>query len=440
MSRQRSSSDAVRTLYESLPYPARDPAEEDRRLVRTSLDYLPKISHYGFAGRLHLRRPLRVLVAGGGTGDSLIFLAEQLRRTEAELVYLDLSEASTRIARERALRRGLENIRFCVGSIDQLDPDEHGHFDFINCSGVLHHLPDPDAGLKALGQVLADDGVIGLMVYARYGRTAVYQIQSLIDTLTDDDESLDARIEVARKALDALAPGHWWKRSEELHTDHKRYGDAGLADLFLNPIDQAYTVPDLYRWLERCDMALIDYADHRLAYDPASYVRDPKLARRIAGLSREDQQAAAELLSGTISKHTVYVRSRDSDAATARPSADMIPVPAFELDLADLVKRFSPSATGQSRTIEKPGARLNLPVNPVSIVLFRSLDGHHDISRIANRLVREAGSQAPEKWLRDQIDALVELLVRADLLHLVDGREVGDWLERTRPWPNPLSR
>ncbi len=439
MNRRGDNSDQVRAMYESLPYPARDPADEDRRLVRTSLDYLPKISHYGFAGRLHQRRPLRVLVAGGGTGDSLIFLAEQLRRVDAELVYLDMSEASTEIARKRAARRGLDNIRFSVGSIDRINPDEYGYFDFINCSGVLHHLPDPDAGLSALARVLADGGVIGLMVYARYGRTAVYQIQSLIDTLSDADEPLPARMDVAREALDALAPGHWWKRSEELHTDHKRYGDAGLADLFLNPIDRAYTVPELYDWLERCGLDLIDFADHRLAYDPASYVRDSTLAQRIAGLSRKQQQAAAELFSGTISKHTVYVKGRGSTASTARPSAEMIPVAAFELDQAKLVRDFNPSASGQNRTVEKPGARLSLPVNPISTYLFRSLDDRNDLGAIKSGLIRESSGQAPDHWLTDQLDALIELLVRADMLYLVDSHEVGNWLERTRPWPHPLN-
>ncbi len=52
-------------------------------------------------------------------------------------------------------------------------------FDFIACEGVLHHLADPVAGLRALGGVLRRDGVIDLMVYAPYGRAGVYMFQDL---------------------------------------------------------------------------------------------------------------------------------------------------------------------------------------------------------------------------------------------------------------------
>jgi len=50
-------------------------------------------------------------------------------------------------------------------------------FDQIVCTGVLHHLPDPDAGLRALRGVLNADGAMHLMVYAPYGRTGIYMLQ-----------------------------------------------------------------------------------------------------------------------------------------------------------------------------------------------------------------------------------------------------------------------
>lgn len=50
-------------------------------------------------------------------------------------------------------------------------------FDKVVCTGVLHHLPDPDEGLRALQDVLNPDGVMHLMVYAAYGRSGVYMLQ-----------------------------------------------------------------------------------------------------------------------------------------------------------------------------------------------------------------------------------------------------------------------
>ena len=50
-------------------------------------------------------------------------------------------------------------------------------FDLIVCTGVLHHLADPDAGLRALHDVLKPDGAMHLMVYAPYGRAGIYLLQ-----------------------------------------------------------------------------------------------------------------------------------------------------------------------------------------------------------------------------------------------------------------------
>lgn len=65
------------------------------------------INHYCFAGQQDFRNGWRVLVAGGGT--ATIYLAEQLRATDAEIVHLDLSAASIAIARRRAEIRRLQH-------------------------------------------------------------------------------------------------------------------------------------------------------------------------------------------------------------------------------------------------------------------------------------------------------------------------------------------
>src|SRR3979411_987793 len=95
---------AVAAQYEVLPYPARDPRDEARRLIVGSPSFLAEIEHYLFAGRIPRDRPFRALIAGGGTGDAAIMLAQQTKDAGliAELTYLDQSTASRRIAEARA--------------------------------------------------------------------------------------------------------------------------------------------------------------------------------------------------------------------------------------------------------------------------------------------------------------------------------------------------
>src|SRR5262245_37862251 len=106
--------DPVRAQYEAYPYPPRDPRDEAKRLIEGSPSHLLEINHSIFAGRRDFTLPFRALVAGGGTGDGLIMLAQHLadRGAPAEVIYLDLSESARAIAEARAIARRLTNIHF----------------------------------------------------------------------------------------------------------------------------------------------------------------------------------------------------------------------------------------------------------------------------------------------------------------------------------------
>src|SRR4051812_17829003 len=115
-------------------------------------------------------RPLKILVAGCGTVQAA-YTAYMNRHDD--VVGVDLSEAS--LAHERFLqeRHDLANLKLFKG--DLVDIGTLGtSFDVILCTGVLHHMADPSAGLAALREVLAPDGVMVLMLYGQTVRTGVY--------------------------------------------------------------------------------------------------------------------------------------------------------------------------------------------------------------------------------------------------------------------------
>ncbi len=140
----------VQEHYLDYPYPHRNPEDDKTRLMKIYGDYLGEISHWLFDGKEDFKKGFRILIAGGGTGDSTVYLAEQLKDTDAEIVYLDFSKNSMKLAQERAKNRGLKNIKWLNDSILNLPDLKLGKFDYIQCSGVLHHLESPDDGLKAL--------------------------------------------------------------------------------------------------------------------------------------------------------------------------------------------------------------------------------------------------------------------------------------------------
>jgi len=341
--------DPVHLQYETLPFPERDPEDERRRLIGTWLDDLGLLNHRCFRGRRDFSSPFRALVAGGGTGDGTIFLAEQLRGTPGRVVHLDISQASIEIARKRAAIRQLDNIDWVHAPIEAVPSLGLGRFDYINCVGVLHHLKDPEGAFDGLLPSLQDDGAMAVLLYGAYGRTGVYQMQSLLRMLGCTRLELTRQIAVTRSLLAALPPTNWFRRGEALIGDHTLGGDAGIVDLLLHARDRAYTVPEIHEWFADRYGLHVRFSDvHRgaLPYQPRTRLRaaDPRLLELIDALPLRTQQAAAELIGGDLISHSFYL-TRSSDVTSPYGDPDYVPFfitetnPATGGDLARLIEQ-----------------------------------------------------------------------------------------------------
>ncbi len=371
-------SDELAAQYEAYPYPARDPAHERERLIVGSPSHVLEIDHYLFAGRRDFGRPFRVLFAGGGSGDGCIMLAQQLADigAAAEIIHLDLSTASSAIARARAAARGLGAIRFEVGSL--LDAVDLGRFDYIDCCGVLHHLADPTAGLRALERALDDDGGMGVMVYGRDGRTGVYPAQAALRLLAGADTALAARVDLARRYLKALPEGNWLKRNSRLG-DHLGGGDAGIVDLLLHVRDRAFTVPEIAEMTAAAGMRITAFIEPA-AYDPANYLKDAALRKRAAALSWIDGCALAELVAGTMERHVFYLAKAGNSADTVAraDAADAVPV-LREHDAQALAGGIKPGGTVRA---DFGGAAMRFPIPALGPAIIALIDGRRDLAAI----------------------------------------------------------
>ncbi len=333
--------DPVRAQYEAYPYPPRDPADEARRLITGSPSHLDEIDHYVFGGARRRDRPLRALVAGGGTGDGAVMLAQQLADRarneggpEGEVVYLDVSTASRAVAEARIRARGLRNVRFVEASLVDLPALGLGRFDYIDCCGVLHHLPDPAAGLATLAAALDPGGGMGLMLYGALGRTGVYPVQRALRALIaaggeGEVPGSSARVGLARRLLDDLPPTNWLRRNT-LVADHLTAGDAGLYDLLLHARDRAYTVPEIFDLAAGAGLVVTAFLEP-VRYDPTVYLKDAGLAARARALSWPEACALAENLAGNLKTHVFYAvradRPADAGPPVARPAGPgVVPV------------------------------------------------------------------------------------------------------------------
>jgi SAM-dependent methyltransferase len=376
-------SDPVHAQYENLPYPPRDPRDEAKRLVTGSPSRLVELDHYVFGGARDFTRPLRVLVAGGGTGDAAIMLAQQLADigSAAELVYLDWSAAARKVAEARAAVRKLTNIRFVTGSLLELGSLGLGRFDYIDCCGVLHHLPDPEAGLRGLASALADDGGMGLMLYGKLGRTGVYEAQALLRALLDERDDIATRVAVAKKLLAQLPATNWLKRNPFI-ADHLTEGDSGLFDLLLHARDRAYDVRGVDSFIRAAGLRPVRFVP-AARYEPSSYLSDAQLLRRLETLDAVGRAAFAEDLAGNLKVHIVYAVRAENPVQPPAPD-DPAAVPVYcELDAAELGAKLKPAGT---LTASLDGWQAKLPLPPLAPAIAGLIDGERDLAAIHRML------------------------------------------------------
>ncbi|NDV48436.1 MULTISPECIES: bifunctional 2-polyprenyl-6-hydroxyphenol methylase/3-demethylubiquinol 3-O-methyltransferase UbiG [unclassified Salipiger] len=360
----------VKEQYESYPYPERDPKDETTRLITGSPSHPLEMDHWLWRGSRDWSQPLRVLVAGGGTGDGLIQLATLLTAAKKpyKITYLDLSTASRGVAEARAKVRGLSGITFHTASL--LDAADYGSFDYIDCCGVLHHLPDPKAGFAALRAALAPGGGLGFMVYAPYGRSGVYPLQEAFGALFEGLAPQE-RLARAQRLVADLPEGHPFAANRNLGDHHA--SDAGFYDLLLHGQDRSYAVPELLQTLAQTGWRLAGFTTPAL-YDLAQITEVPE------GMDAATQMATAEKLRGTIRMHTAYAVPAAAEDTRAAPSDRKLVPHLRGVQRAALAKAV---AQGRPLPVKIGGVQATLTLPKGTAPLLAGVDGRRSLSDIA---------------------------------------------------------
>lgn len=412
----------VKEQYEDYPYPPRDPAEEKRMIKAPFIDIAERVNHYCFGGKRDFRKPYRILVAGGGTGDSSVFMAEQYGTLGAEIVHLDLSKASIGVAKERLKMRGLENkVTFLHASLLDIPKMDLGKFDYINCSGVLHHLASPEEGLAALESALAPDGIMGIMLYGKYGRLAIYPMQETLRIATQHVTNRAEKVKTARNILSNLPRENWFLFSQpQFQWDLD--SDNGLYDLLLHPQDRAYSVPELHEYMASAGLQILSFQDDSTSgahlYNPKRIVMSEQAQKEIDKLDIKDQQALAELLAGNINKHTFYAGRKpatlpDPNDEDFIPSVNYL----FSVNMKSLLKMV---LIAQDKYImctnQKGNHDIIVEVTPSAGALIIAMDGKRTIRQIIDQV--SAATNLPRDEVKSHFLKLYYDLTAHDIIFL----------------------
>ncbi|WKZ12635.1 MAG: methyltransferase [Gammaproteobacteria bacterium] len=416
---------SVKEQYESFPYPHRNPDDESRRLIHAISGNLLVINHHCFRGQRDFRSGFRCLVAGGGTGDTLIYLAEQLRHHDAEVVYLDMSSASRAVAEARARVRNLTNITWITASIMELPQLGLGKFDYIECCGVLHHLESTEAGLQALNAVLRDDGAIFLMLYGRYGRQAVYDMQALLRDYLPAGLDMAKKVAMARQLLKALPPSNSFIRdldswSSEISPEGG--GDAGLYDLLLHSQDRCFDVHGLYALAASAGLHLLSFAVNADAYDPLNHIRDAGLQKHLMTLGRPRREALAEVFTGNLRKHEFFLARRPNRGASLGDKDHALR--SFGTLLENASRLAADMVPGRTIHYADPDYRLDIACTPMTKTVFSCMDGATSLRTLRKRLLKSVPGATPAAVERE-LERVYNQLHPRGYLYLISAGEYG---------------
>lgn len=368
--------DPVGEFYTNHPYPpplenldrARD-MWQDENVHRAEFHLLWPHREY--------RADFDVLIAGCGTWQAAKFA---LCHPAARVTAIDISPTSlnhTESLKQKYDISNLETRQLPIESVSDLDH----RFDLVISTGVLHHLVDPDAGARALKSVLADEGVMYLMLYAPYGRTGVYMFQDYCRRLgvgTTPEEINDLT-----RVLQLLPQHHpllLMMRGSRAGLDANT-----LVDAVLNPRDRTYSVPQLFEFVERNGLSFACWYWQAPYLPQCGAISDTPHRSRLVALPERDQYTQMELWRGLMTNHDFVVQH--SDAKNNRKvrfddEQHLRYVPIRRAWTMCVTDRLPPGAAGVLVNQTHMFTDLFLPVREHEKKMYDAIDGRRSISEI----------------------------------------------------------
>ena len=396
----------VQDFYERYPYPrAVDSLEKYQRLGQDRQGR--RVDYHLFWPVRAYREDLSILIAGCGTSQAA---KHAMRWPAAQVTGIDFSATSVRYTEELKKKYNLNNLEVYQLPIERVN-ELKASFDQIICTGVLHHLADPDAGLSALREVLKPDGAMHLMVYAPYGRAGIYMLQEFcrrIGIHANDGEIQDLIV-----ALPALPPGH--SLENLLRESPDFHQEAALADALLNPQDRSYSVPQLFDFIGKAGLIFGRWLKQAPYTPHCGLLAKIPQASRLKELSIAEQYAAVELFRGTMIRHSVVVYRNDSPEPQQVTFAGDDWLGYKPLRMPDTIcvkERLPPGTAGVLINQTHAYRDLIMPIDSTEKRLFDAVDGNRSIADIVESVWRSSQTKSQldivrsffeNLWWNDQV-------------------------------------
>src|SRR5271163_743802 len=342
-----------------------------------------------------------ILVAGCGTTQAAHYA---VRWPRAQVVGIDVSAKSIALTQGLKRKHALANLEVRQLAVERAAELGQG-FDHVVCTGVLHHLPDPDAGLRALHDVLEPTGALNVIVYAPYGRAGVYMLQDYCRRLSVGGTETEIRdLAASLQALPADHPLAPLLRNAPDFADR-----AGLADALLHPQDRSYSVPQLMDFLSRAGLVFGRWVRQAPYLPWCGALASSPHQSRLLGLTAEAQYAAIELFRGTMVRHSAVAYRKDRPTQGASVDFDgeswLGYTPIRLPDTLAVRERLPKGAVAVLINRNHTFTDLYLPIDARQERLLAAIDGECTIGEICREQgdLRLARTFFQQLWRWDQV-------------------------------------
>jgi SAM-dependent methyltransferase len=325
---------------------------------------------------------LDILIAGCGANQAAMFA---YRNPEARIVAVDVSQPSLDHHMVLKKTHDLTNLELHLLPVEDVG-SLGSTFDLIVSTGVLHHLADPARGLRALAACLRKDGVLALMLYAKYGRIGVEMMQGLFRAM-ELSQSVSS-IPLIRQALAMLPKDHPVRAYEAIAPDLQY--DAGLVDTFLNARDRSYTITECIDLVRSSGLVFQDLF-FKAPYSSPPIPENAFMAL-VAALKDEQQWAVMERINFRNACHFFTACRPDRDRSTYR-------IELTSTKALDYVPFFRHRCGLTRGELYSAGQRI--PLDPSSARIAELIDGKRTVREISLEMPANKASGSQTGGLED---------------------------------------
>ena len=193
-----------------------------------------------------------VLIAGCGTGQQLV---SKTSYANSNIVAIDLSLSSLAFAKRKMQELNQKNIEFLQGDILSLN-SLNKKFNVIECVGVLHHLKDPDEGLRILLNILEPKGYLKLGLYSEYARKHIIELKKFVQK-----HKFESNIRDIRNFRELAKNNNNDNSFKKINFNFDFYSTSSLRDLIFHVQEHRYTIPKIQDLLKKFDLEFLGFTN-----------------------------------------------------------------------------------------------------------------------------------------------------------------------------------